>query len=41
MDIPFGKGKWAFSSSVRFMKTAFEGTDLDPVIVTVGFAYRF
>lgn len=41
LDIPFGKGHWAFSSSVRFMKTAFQDTDLDPVIVTVGFAYRF
>jgi outer membrane protein W len=41
VDVPFGKGKWAFSSSLRYMSTGFEDTDVDPVIVTVGFAYRF
>jgi outer membrane protein W len=41
VDVPFGKGKWAFSSSLRYMRTGFEDTDVDPVIVTVGFAYRF
>jgi outer membrane protein W len=41
VDVPFGKGKWAFSTSLRYMKTGFEGTDVDPVIVTLGFAYRF
>jgi outer membrane protein W len=41
VDVPFGKGKWAFSSSLRYMSTGFEDTDVNPVIVTVGFAYRF
>ena len=41
IDVPFGKGKWAFSSSLRYMKTGFEKTDVDPVIVTLGAAYRF
>jgi len=41
LDVPFGKGKWAFSSGLRYIKTASDETDIDPVIVTIGFAYRF
>jgi outer membrane protein W len=41
VDVPFGKGKWCFSTGVRYMKTKVENTDVDPVIVTVGVAYRF
>jgi len=41
VDVPFGKGKWAFSAGLRYMKTGAGNTDLDPVIVTLGFAYRF
>jgi outer membrane protein W len=41
LDVPFGKGKWAFSSGLRYIKTRADETDIDPVIVTIGFAYRF
>ena len=41
VDVPIGKRKWAVSSSLRYMKTGFESTDVDPVIVTIGFARRF
>lgn len=41
LDVPFGKGKWAFSTGLRYMKTEAAETDIDPVIVTIGFAYRF
>lgn len=41
VDLPFGEGRWAFSAGLRYMKTAIEDTDVDPVIVTLGFAYRF
>lgn len=41
LDIPFGKGNWAFSSGLRYMKTGTNGTSVDPTIVMVGFAYRF
>lgn len=41
-DLALGnKGKWAFSSSLRAMKTEVRGTDVDPFIMTVGAAYRF
>lgn len=41
IDIPFGKRKWAFSAGLRLMKTEADGTDVDPVIVTLGFARSF
>jgi outer membrane protein W len=41
VDVPFGNGKWAFSSGLRYMKTRAADTDVDPVIVTLGFAFRF
>jgi outer membrane protein W len=41
LDVPFGKGKWAFSTGLRYIKTQAEKTDVDPLIVTVGLAYRF
>jgi outer membrane protein W len=41
LDVPFGGDKWAFSAGLRYMKTKAEETDIDPVIVTIGFAYRF
>jgi outer membrane protein W len=41
LDVPFEKGKWAFSTGLRYIKTKAEETDIDPVIVTIGFAYRF
>lgn len=41
-DLALGKKqKWAFSSSLRAMKTEVQGTGLDPFIMTVGAAYRF
>jgi len=41
VDVPFGNGKWAFSTGLRYMKTRAADTDVDPVIVTLGFAVRF
>ncbi len=41
LDVPIGKGKWAFSTGLRYIKTQAEEVDIDPVIVTIGFAYRF
>jgi hypothetical protein len=41
LDVPFGRGRWALSTGLRYMETRTGGTDLDPVIVTLGFAYRF
>jgi outer membrane protein W len=41
LDIPVGKGKWAVSTGLRYMKTNAEETDVDPLIVTIGFGYRF
>jgi outer membrane protein W len=41
VDVPIGKGKWAFSAGLRYLKTSAEDTDIDPAIVTIGFAYRF
>lgn len=41
LDRPFGAGSWAFSFGMRFLKTDAAGTDIDPLIWTVGFAYRF
>ena len=41
LDIPVGKGKWAVSTGLRYMKTNAEETSVDPLIVTIGFSYRF
>lgn len=41
IDVPLGKGAWAFSAGLRYMNTGPGEVDLDPVIVTLGFAYRF
>jgi outer membrane protein W len=42
IDVPLGKkGRWAFSSSLRGMKTEVRGDDVDPLIMTIGAAYRF
>ena len=41
LDAGFGDGGWAFSTGLRYMKTAAGETDIDPLIVTLGFAYRF
>ena len=41
LDVPFGKRGWAFSTGLRYMKTRAQDTDVDPVIVMVGFAHRF
>jgi len=42
LDAGFGKrDNWAFSTGFHFMKASANGTDVDPMIVTVGFAYRF
>lgn len=40
-DLPFGKGGWAFSTGLRYLDTSAENRPIDPVILTVGFAYRF
>ena len=41
VDVPFGKGRWAFSAGLRYMKSRGADTRLDPVIVALGLAYRF
>jgi len=41
LDTAFGDGGWAFSAGLRYVKTAAGGIDVDPLIVTMGFAYRF
>jgi outer membrane protein W len=41
VDIPVGKGKWAVSTGLRYMKTDARNTDVDPLIVTLGFSRRF
>jgi outer membrane protein W len=41
LDVPFGKRGWAFSTGLRYMKTRAQETDVDPLIVMVGFAHRF
>lgn len=41
VELPFGNGHWALSAGLRYLKTGIEDTDLDPVIATLGFAYRF
>ena len=41
IDAPIGRGKWAFSAGLRYMASSPADVDLDPVIVTLGFAYRF
>jgi outer membrane protein W len=41
VDIPIGKGKWAVTTGLRYMKTDARVTDVDPLIVTLGFSRRF
>jgi hypothetical protein len=49
IDIPIGSGRWAFSSSARYMETeagadesaGADGIDVNPVIVQLAAAYRF
>jgi outer membrane protein W len=51
IDVPFGAGKWMFSSAVRYIKTHAEtettdpenylDIDVDPVIVQVGVGVKF
>jgi outer membrane protein W len=51
IDVPFGAGKWMFSSAVRYIKTTAEtdaaelvdylDIDVDPVIVQVGVGVKF
>jgi outer membrane protein W len=51
IDVPLGSGKWTFSSSVRYIKTADEtettdpelylDIDVDPVIVQIGTGVTF
>lgn len=40
LEVPAGR-RWAFSAGVRYIKTEAEEIDVDPTIVTVGFAHRF
>ena len=41
VDIPFNKEKWAFCTGLRYLRTAVEETDVDPLMVTLGIARRF
>lgn len=48
VDAPFGSGGWALNSSIRWLETGISGSDLDfgeidfdPLIVGLGFSYRF
>jgi len=41
LDVPFGKGRWAASLGLRYLRTAVDGNDVDPLIVAAGLAYRF
>jgi len=40
LDLPLGEGRWALSTGVRYMKTEAENADIDPIIVTIGAAFR-
>jgi len=41
LDAGIGSGShWAFSTGLRYMRASAGDTDVDPLIVTVGFAYR-
>ena len=42
LDAGFGsKENWAFSTGLRYMRADAGGRNVDPLIVTIGFAYRF
>lgn len=42
LDIDIGqRRKWALSTGLRYLETSADGTAVDPLIVTLGFAYRF
>jgi len=41
LEVGFGQGGWAFNTGLRYVKTGIAGRDFDPLIVTLGFAYRF
>lgn len=41
LDVPFGKGRWAWSAGLRYMKTGIKGTDVDPLVATLGVAFQF
>jgi outer membrane protein W len=42
LDAGFGsQANWAFSTGLRYMRANAGGTEIDPLIVTIGFAYRF
>ena len=41
LDIPVGSGKWAVSTGLRYMKTAGGETDVDVLMLTLGFGRRF
>lgn len=49
LDVPIGTGGWSLQSNVRYIDANMESTvdgdrlsgDLDPLILSIGFAYRF
>lgn len=42
LDAGIGSGpNWAFSAGLRYLRASAGDTNVDPLIVTVGFAYRF
>jgi len=49
LDIPLGSGSWLLQSNMRYIQTNMKGTaangtfdsDFDPLILSVGFGYRF
>lgn len=40
LESGFGRGGWAFDAGLRYMKAAAGDRDIDPLIATVGLAYR-
>ena len=41
LDVPFGKGNWAFAGSVRFLTAGFGNSDFDNIVFHAGVGRRF
>ena len=41
VDVPFGKGSWAFAGSVRFLTAGFGNGDFDNIVFHAGVGSRF
>ena len=41
VDVPIAGNKWKLCAGLRYMKTGTNQADIDPLIATLGFGYRF